>query len=254
MESYIEPDRHMTVEEKRIRNRDKMRLWRERNKDRVPTPEQRAAHNERNRTYRERHPDRIQRIATESNAKRKQEKTTWARENYRSLSIGKKEIVRAKARMRTGQWAAENREASRARSRKYYYDNQDLVAAKSKTPEARARVAAYMQQRKRANPEFRLKCNLRVRLRSALKRQRGTTSLRTVQLIGCSVSFLVNHLERLFQSGMSWANYGQWHVDHIQPCAKFNLLDPDQQKACFHYSNLQPLWAVDNLRKSAKTI
>jgi hypothetical protein len=53
---------------------------------------------------------------------------------------------------------------------------------------------------------------------------------------------------------MSWGNYGLhgWHVDHIIPCASFDLTDPEQQRQCFHYTNLQPLWAEDNLRKSDK--
>ena len=49
---------------------------------------------------------------------------------------------------------------------------------------------------------------------------------------------------------MSWDNYGQWHIDHIRPCSGFNLLDPIEQRVCFHYTNLQPLWAGDNLKKS----
>ena len=48
---------------------------------------------------------------------------------------------------------------------------------------------------------------------------------------------------------MTWDNHGQWHIDHIKPCAKFDLTDKDQQKACFHYTNLQPLWKEDNLSK-----
>jgi hypothetical protein len=51
---------------------------------------------------------------------------------------------------------------------------------------------------------------------------------------------------------MTWENRSKWHVDHIRPCASFNLFDPAQQAACFHFSNLQPLWAADNIRKSDK--
>tara|TARA_R110000751_G_scaffold131998_3_gene234420 strand:- start:438 stop:656 length:219 start_codon:yes stop_codon:yes gene_type:complete len=68
------------------------------------------------------------------------------------------------------------------------------------------------------------------------------------------------HLEDQFQDGMSWENYGRpngdylegWHIDHIKPCALFNLEDASQQKECFHYTNLQPLWAEDNLSKGDK--
>jgi hypothetical protein len=56
-----------------------------------------------------------------------------------------------------------------------------------------------------------------------------------------------------FRPGMTWENYGPvWHVDHIKPCAKFDLTDPDQQRACFHFSNLQPLFADENLRKGGR--
>ena len=51
---------------------------------------------------------------------------------------------------------------------------------------------------------------------------------------------------------MSWNNYGEWHVDHIKPCAKFDLSEEEQQKKCFNYKNLQPLWGEDNLKKGDK--
>ena len=53
---------------------------------------------------------------------------------------------------------------------------------------------------------------------------------------------------------MSWKNHGLngWHIDHIKPVSKYNLLDPEEQKKCFHYTNLQPLWAIENIRKSNK--
>lgn len=73
-----------------------------------------------------------------------------------------------------------------------------------------------------------------------------------LELLGCSVEALKSHLEKLFTSGMSWTNYGKWHIDHKRPCDSFDLSDPLQQKVCFHYTNLQPLWAFDNLSKGAK--
>jgi hypothetical protein len=77
---------------------------------------------------------------------------------------------------------------------------------------------------------------------------------RTTELIGCSIVDLMTHLEKQFMRGMSWENYGYrgWHIDHIRPCAKFDLTDPEQQKACFHFTNLRPLWAADNHAKHAK--
>jgi hypothetical protein len=64
---------------------------------------------------------------------------------------------------------------------------------------------------------------------------------------------LMAHLESQFLPGMSWANRRLWHIDHQRPCASFNLTNPAQQHACFHFSNLRPLWAADNLAKGART-
>ncbi len=73
-----------------------------------------------------------------------------------------------------------------------------------------------------------------------------------MDLIGCSIEHLKNHLEVQFDDGMSWANYGLWHVDHILPCALFDLSKEEEQKLCFCFENLQPLWKFDNWSKGAK--
>lgn len=74
-----------------------------------------------------------------------------------------------------------------------------------------------------------------------------------MNLTGCSIAFLRQYLEERFTDGMSWANYGRghgkWNIDHIIPVSSFNLTLEDQQRKCFHYSNLQPLWFMDNMRK-----
>ena len=75
-----------------------------------------------------------------------------------------------------------------------------------------------------------------------------------MELIGCSFDYLKNHLECQFDDEMSWCNWGMkgWHIDHIIPCASFDLTNPEEQQICFHYSNLQPLWARDNMSKGSK--
>ena len=70
-----------------------------------------------------------------------------------------------------------------------------------------------------------------------------------MKLVGCTTKQLAEHLERQFKEGMSWDNYGEWHVDHIRPCASFDLSDEGQQKECFHWRNLQPLWGIENIKK-----
>jgi hypothetical protein len=78
---------------------------------------------------------------------------------------------------------------------------------------------------------------------------------RFIDLLGCTSNHLVAHIQEHFVSGMSWDNYGSmWHIDHIRPCASFDLSDPEQQRACFHYTNLQPLWAKENIAKGRKWV
>jgi hypothetical protein len=79
-------------------------------------------------------------------------------------------------------------------------------------------------------------------------------ALTTVEYLGCTAKELMERLEKQWKPGMSWDNYEftGWHIDHIRPCNSFDLTDVEQQKTCFHYTNLQPLWAEDNMRKSKK--
>jgi hypothetical protein len=91
---------------------------------------------------------------------------------------------------------------------------------------------------------------MRTRIWFALKRKYKSKS--TIKLLGCSIEECWQHLESKFQPGMTKENHGLWHVDHIRPCASFDLTDPEQQKICFHYTNLEPMWAIDNLKKGAK--
>jgi len=100
---------------------------------------------------------------------------------------------------------------------------------------------AYEKNRKLTDAEFKLVKALRSRLGSALRRQNSNKNTKTIELLGCSVSFLKGYLEAKFKEGMTWENHGEWHIDHIKPCASFNLLDEEEQKKCFHYTNLQPL-------------
>ena len=122
--------------------------------------------------------------------------------------------------------------------------------SRRQSAEGRAWMAEYVRRRRKTDPQFRLAHILRRRLSHALK---GTAkSARTLELLGCPIDHLVRHLESKFQPGMSWGNQGEWHVDHIRPLASFDLTDPHQQRQAFHWTNLQPLWAAENIRKNAK--
>ena len=72
--------------------------------------------------------------------------------------------------------------------------------------------------------------------------------------LGCSKEEFILYFQAKFKERMKWENHGEWHIDHIKPCASFNLLNEDEQKKCFHYTNLQPLWASENLSKGCKYV
>lgn len=133
---------------------------------------------------------------------------------------------------------------------------------KASDPEAKKRKAEYRKQtrshireykrlweqnRAKTHPEFRIKVALRNRLRQCVKY--GFKADHTLNLLGCSFEYFIAYLESKFQDGMTLENYGKWHIDHIRPCSSFDLTNAEEQKKCFHYKNLQPLWAKDNLVK-----
>ena len=140
---------------------------------------------------------------------------------------------------------------------KEYYKNNKIELNKRRAPYwkqykqmHKIRRNARERERKLTDPIFKLVCNTRNRLWMALKNNRRFH--RTSSLLGCSYPELKAYIENKFSPGMSWENYGRtgWHLDHIRPCASFDLTKEAEQKQCFHYTNLQPLWAEENLKKS----
>jgi hypothetical protein len=152
----------------------------------------------------------------------------------------------------------ENKEKIKGQHRAYNLRNKgkcrELTARyRRENPEKCRRDARnYGSNRRKVDPEYQLTCNLRCRLYQALARQGATKANGTIALTGCSAVELKSHLEGQFTDGMTWDNYGDWHMDHIKPCASFDLMIDSEQRECFHYTNLQPLWAEDNLIKGKK--
>jgi len=109
----------------------------------------------------------------------------------------------------------------------------------------------YRSYKRNTDVQYTLSESLRNRLRRSLS---GTYVGSVIEYLGCTVSELKTYLESKFQPGMTWDNYGYygWHIDHIKPLASFDLTDREQLLEACHYTNLQPLWAIDNLRKGAK--
>lgn len=124
------------------------------------------------------------------------------------------------------------------------------IAARRK----KGRIVGSQHWRRIHFTDNQLEENIRSRIKTVLARNDISEMRETSQLIGCSLNFLHCHLQSQFTDGMSWDNYGEWEVDHKRPCALFDLNDPLQRQACFHYSNLRPLWAEDNQRRHKKII
>jgi len=120
--------------------------------------------------------------------------------------------------------------------------------------EHRKERAAYQSKLEKENISYRIASRLRHRLYTALKANKTSKSYSVMYLLGCDMNIFKEYLSDKFKEGMSWENYGAWHIDHIKPCALFDLTDIQEQKKCFHYSNLQPLWAEENLHKNTKII
>ena len=117
-----------------------------------------------------------------------------------------------------------------------------------------ARSLVKFKRRYHGEVEFRIVQILRSRLRKVAKRGRGYSG-NNLKWLGCTPVELREHLERQFQAGMNWSNLGtgagKWHIDHIVPCAAFDMRKESERLVCFHYANLRPLWSHLNIEKGA---
>jgi len=122
----------------------------------------------------------------------------------------------------------------------------------------REKANIYRRAKWASDLNFRLRMIISSRINQAIWYNTGVKSAKTLELLGCSVAHLRNYLEAKFRAGMTWDNAGygkgKWHIDHIVPCAVFDLTQPDEQKKCFHFSNLQPLWSEDNFSKGSRGV
>lgn len=156
---------------------------------------------------------------------------------------------------RAKEYQAKNKEEIRSQKAAYYSDNKAFYARQMREYRKRnkkaiaARQNRWTIQKRRTDPSYQLILNTRERIRYGIRKLGGVKCERTLTLLGCSIEFLREFLEAKFKPGMSWKNYGQWHIDHIIPCAAFDLTNAKDQKKCFHHTNLQPLWGVDNIAK-----
>lgn len=224
----------------------------------------RAYHRAASKRWREKHPDKVREAR-----RRKRERV---KADPRALEARRKWQARyAQKRKFDPQWIERQRknqrkcyeklkrdpdrlEKRKEQRRKLYLKYRDDPVRRARR---RERDRIWSRKRRRENPEYAVRANLRSRLKSCLYRARGGCRGRrhTIEYLGCTLDELVRHLEHQFKRGMRWANYGNvWHIDHIVPCAKFDMLDPRQQRICFNYLNLRPCFARENIQKQDRIL
>jgi hypothetical protein len=238
------------------------------------TEEQKERNRARSRAWDAAHPERrlaIGRAWRAANREKSGASTkAWCAANPEKVLI-KKKIWNAANRERNSAlrkaWSKANRERDNANSRAWRKTNPERHAANQKRFQESdthkkwieanfGRLAGYSRAWKKANPDKiklydnqnRVVRNIRSRMYHAVKR--FGKCAKTMKLVGCDMDWLIAWLEVSFKLGMTWENYGPvWHIDHVRPCSSFDLSDPQQQRLCFHFTNLQPLFARENYRK-----
>ena len=230
------------------------KAWYQQNYEKIK--EQKKAYYEQNR---EKISEQQKAYRKQNREKRKEYGKAWYQQNREKIREKQNAYYQQNAekfKERQKAYHQQNREKINERRKAYYQQNREYHKAYHK--QNRDKIRIYIRNKYKTDINFKLRNNLRRRVGAVLKR--NFKSKNTLKLLGCSVDFLKKHLENQFQPGMSWNNYGNpngdhsecWHIDHIVPCASFDLSDPKQQQKCFHYTNLQPLWAEDNMSKGAK--
>lgn len=196
--------------------------------------------------WREENIEKLDKESVERYAKNKErikkEVQEWRKKNADRVKAYRKQWYAGKGK----KYRAARKEKVAARERAYRKEY-----AKKNRVKMNENARRYVAEKRIKNLNFKILTTIRNRLMGCLRSKKQD---RTLVLLGCDIPFLKNYLEARFKPGMTWENHGKgegkWHVDHIKPCASFDFTDHAQQKICFHYTNLQPLWGYLNLRKS----
>lgn len=148
---------------------------------------------------------------------------------------------RKKVYERNERWRKDNPERWKEIVKQNYKRNKDSIIASN---------YKYTAKRRKVDKEYDLAIKLRGRFSKAIKKEYKSGS--AVKDLGCTTKEFKLYIEAQFQPGMTWNNYGEWHLDHVIPLSYFDLTDRTQVQEACHYLNIQPLWAKDNLKKNNK--
>ncbi len=190
--------------------------------------------------------------------RKKQKVSEYQKQNKEKIKQSKTkfyELNKQQFKQKSLEYYEKNKEIIKHKKSEYYKQNKLKFQNKNQKyfKNNRNKINAHALLRYKTDIIFRLTQNYRARLRLALKQKNIPKSEKSLSFLGCSLIELKKHLESQFVEGMTWENYGPiWHVDHIIPCAAFDLSKKEEQLKCFHFTNLQSLWKEDNLLKSDK--
>jgi hypothetical protein len=163
-----------------------------------------------------------------------------------------KEVITAKSK----EYYQKNSDTIKALAKEYNKNNKEDIAKKTKEYRIKNKkdLNEKIKKKKQINPLFRLTCYIRSRISSIFKNSNSYENSSVKYILGCSFDEIKIHIEEQFIEDMSWENYGMygWHIDHIVPLSSAKT-EEELIKLC-HYTNLQPLWAIDNLKKGAKIL
>lgn len=179
----------------------------------------------------------------QANRERLSEKRKHFYQENKEKRLANCKRYRDKNKDKIKQYREENKEKYRDFSKKYQQENKENLKTKR---------LAYEKRRAKTDPHFKLRRSLRHRLRESLKYKKWNKNSSLASYIGCDKETLKKYFESKFLDGMSWENHGEWHIDHIVPLSSART-EEELYRLC-HYTNLQPLWAIDNLRKSDKVL
>lgn len=186
----------------------------------------------------------------------RQENPELHKQQYQAYRDKNRESVNAQAR----EWRATNKErANLVRRERYALKREEKRAYQDKwkaknREKLRTWNREYAREQRATNPQFVIRHRITSRIRDALVNDAKSAS--SMELLGCSMGDYKAYLQSLFAEGMTWEIFleGCIHIDHKIPCCSFDLTDPAQQKACFHYTNTQPMWKIENHKKLAKDL
>ena len=159
-----------------------------------------------------------------------------------------------KIKTRNNLWRKNNPEKVNATYARYRKTEKRRIVANRWAKANRKKAYKRRNERYYSDPQFNLEIKLRRRIHMAVRSQFTTKATKTIELLGITFPEFKLYIENKFTEGMCWEKLftGEIHLDHIVPVSKFNLIDPEEQKKAFHYTNMQPLWARDNLIKHYK--